>query len=101
MRKREASSILSPVIAQRLWPVLIALLCICADRASAQEERAIGNFAGVGVRAMGMGGAFAGVADDFTAMYWNPAGLAQMTNREVRVSFLRNGRETKSTFNGT
>ena len=48
-----------------------------------------------------MGGAFAGVADDFTAMYWNPAGLAQMSNREIRVSFLRNGRETKSTFNGT
>jgi long-subunit fatty acid transport protein len=74
---------------------------LCVPGARAQEERAIGNFAGVGVRAMGMGGAFAGVADDFTAIYWNPAGLAQMTNREVRVSFLRNGRETESTFNGT
>ena len=27
---------------------------------------------------MAMGGAFAGLADDFTAVYWNPAGLAQM-----------------------
>jgi len=30
----------------------------------------------VGVRANGMGGAFVGVADDGTAVYWNPAGLA-------------------------
>ena len=79
----------------------IALLCVWAGGAVAQEERAIDNFAGVGVRAMGMGGAFVGVADDFTAMYWNPAGLAQMQRREVQVSFLRNSRANDSIFNGT
>ena len=78
----------------------IALLCVWAGGAVAQEERAIDNFAGVGVRAMGMGGAFVGVADDFTAMYWNPAGLAQMQQREVQVSFLRNSRANDSIFNG-
>jgi len=79
----------------------IALLCMWVRGAVAQEERAIDNFAGVGVRAMGMGGAFVGVADDFTAMYWNPAGLAQMQQREVQVSFLRNSRANDSIFNGT
>ena len=79
----------------------IALLCVWGRGAVAQEERAIDNFAGVGVRAMGMGGAFVGVADDFTAMYWNPAGLAQMQQREVQVSFLRNSRANDSVFNGT
>ena len=79
----------------------IALLCVWVGGAVAQEERAIDNFAGVGVRAMGMGGAFVGVADDFTAMYWNPAGLAQMQRREVQVSFLRNSRANDSIFNGT
>ncbi len=79
----------------------IALLCVWVRGAVAQEERAIDNFAGVGVRAMGMGGAFVGVADDFTAMYWNPAGLAQMQQREVQVSLLRNSRANDSVFNGT
>ena len=79
----------------------VALLCVWGSGAVAQEERAIDNFAGVGVRAMGMGGAFVGVADDFTAMYWNPAGLAQMQRREVQVSFLRNSRSNDSIFNGT
>ena len=79
----------------------IALLCVWVGGAAAQEERAIDNFAGVGVRAMGMGGAFVGVADDFTAMYWNPAGLAQMQRREVQVSLLRNSRANDSVFNGT
>ena len=30
----------------------------------------------IGTRAQGMGGAFVGVADDASAVYWNPAGLA-------------------------
>jgi hypothetical protein len=34
----------------------------------------------MGTRGFGMGGAFAGVADDATAAYWNPAGLAKVTS---------------------
>ena len=34
------------------------------------------SFEVLGTRAAGMGGAFVGVADDATAVYWNPAGLA-------------------------
>ncbi len=55
----------------------------------------------VGDRAMGLGGAFGGVADDSSALYYNPAGLAyapsstlssavnafQYTNREYRNLF--------------
>lgn len=33
---------------------------------------------GVGARAFAMGGAYTAVADDATAVYWNPAGLAMM-----------------------
>ncbi|MCK4533016.1 outer membrane protein transport protein [bacterium] len=33
---------------------------------------------GLGIRANSMGGAFIAMADDWTAGYWNPAGLAQL-----------------------
>ena len=64
----------------------------------AQEERAIGNFAGVGARAMGMGGAYVGVADDFTAIFWNPAGLVQKDHYEILVAFSRNSRDSEVAF---
>ncbi|HKQ19640.1 MAG TPA: PorV/PorQ family protein [Candidatus Eisenbacteria bacterium] len=38
---------------------------------------------GVGARALGMGSAFVGLADDGTAAYWNPAGLATLERREA------------------
>ena len=34
----------------------------------------------LGSRVLGMGGAFIGTADDWTAIYWNPAGLTQQEN---------------------
>jgi long-subunit fatty acid transport protein len=41
---------------------------------------------GAGARAMGMGGAFAAVADDATASTWNPAGLTQCERPEASLS---------------
>ncbi|MCB2198370.1 outer membrane protein transport protein [bacterium] len=38
------------------------------------------NLAGVGAKALGMSGAFRGISDDWSAMYWNPAGLAGQDN---------------------
>ena len=37
----------------------------------------------VGARALGMGGAFVGIADDASAMYWNPGGLARLAQGEA------------------
>ncbi|HJP29836.1 MAG: outer membrane protein transport protein [Candidatus Latescibacteria bacterium] len=79
------------------WPLMTFLVLLLAAAAVAQEESAIDNFAGLGVRAMGMGGAYTGVADDFTAVFWNPAGLAQMRRREVYVAFLRNAKQNVAT----
>jgi long-chain fatty acid transport protein len=39
------------------------------------------NLNGLGARPASMGGAFVGLADDFTAVFWNPAGLALLTDR--------------------
>jgi hypothetical protein len=44
------------------------------------------TFGGVGARAEGMGGAFVAVADDATAVYWNPAGIATGATFDLQVS---------------
>jgi len=38
---------------------------------------------GSGARAVGMGETFAALADDASATHWNPAGLSQLTRREL------------------
>ncbi len=50
--------------------LLIAVLLFATDAAT--QSRVIH----MGARAASMGGAFTGVADDSTAFYWNPAGIA-------------------------
>ena len=42
---------------------------------------------GVGVRPMGMGGAYTAVADDGNAVMWNSAGLAQIKKQEVTLAY--------------
>ena len=44
----------------------------------------------VGARAMGMGGAFVGLADDAEATYYNPAGMAFLPCANVTMSFAAN-----------
>lgn len=46
-----------------------------------------GGFAlsGVSSKAIGMGGAFRGLADNWSAAYWNPAGLAQLEESEFNL----------------
>lgn len=38
---------------------------------------------GVGARAVGMGGAFVAVADDASALYWNPGGISRLQSKEI------------------
>lgn len=44
---------------------------------------------GTGSRAAGMGGAFAGVCDNVEAIYWNPAGLAQLKDKEFGLTYMQ------------
>lgn len=43
------------------------------------------TFQGKGSKAMAMGGAFIGLADDSSALYWNPAGLTQLDEQSLSV----------------
>jgi long-subunit fatty acid transport protein len=62
------------------------------------EEVAIGNTFGLGARTMGMGGAFLAVADDFTSLYWNPAGLAQIRKFELYGSLSHSEQRVDTKF---
>jgi len=44
------------------------------------------NLNGLGARAISMGGAFVGLADDYSAVFWNPAGIAFFKNKTLGVS---------------
>ena len=54
-----------------------------------QEVTKVGTTGGkflsipVGARAVGMGGAFVAVANDASAMYWNPAGIGRLSQSEA------------------
>lgn len=56
------------------------------------------TFGGVGTRAEGMGGAFVAVADDASATYWNPAGIATGALFDLQVS---KGRDADLFFGAT
>ena len=51
----------------------------------AEQSRTAFTVQGAGARAMGTGGAFIAVADDATAVSYNPAGLAQLLRPEVSL----------------
>ncbi|MCK4223639.1 MAG: hypothetical protein KAX39_00565 [candidate division Zixibacteria bacterium] len=74
---------------KRMGIIIAVLFCWFFQNAHAQEweqpdvnEPSAGNFFGVSARAMGMGGAYIAVANDATALVYNPAGLAQVKRIE-------------------
>lgn len=73
------------------------IVCLSWVVLSAGLESLSASFAGhtgasilsvpVGARATGMGGAFTAVADDVSALYWNPAGLVQIEERQFQTAY--------------
>lgn len=61
----------------RLLLCCLALIAVCALPSMGQL--------GVGTRAIGMGGAFTAIADDASAPYWNPAGLAKVKKFQFQL----------------
>jgi hypothetical protein len=54
----------------------------------------------VGIRAQGMGGAFVAVADDATATWWNPAGLATGPLFDALIEYSRLRTSPQTSVNG-
>jgi long-subunit fatty acid transport protein len=77
------------------WELLVIIIALCC----LLSAPAYGVFTKLGMagmpflklgvgRATGMGDAFVAIADDASASYWNPAGLALLKNREVILNHI-------------
>ena len=53
---------------------------------------------GVGARSLGMGNAYTGVANDYSAIYWNPAGLVQLEHGEFSIGLSNLNYKNSSSF---
>jgi hypothetical protein len=70
---------------------LPALLMISAStqcRSEVEFDKLNGSDLGMGIgaRAIGMAGAFVSIADDASAIFWNPSGLTQVKNSQIFLS---------------
>ncbi len=87
-----------------LWmSILLAVMVgICQQYGSAQFKEdalrlAMPGF-GVGARSLGLGNAYTGVASDYSALFWNPAGLAQARYGEFSFGLSYQTNNDQSTF---
>lgn len=86
---------------------ILSLLLLTAfyGTATAQSaEEAVGlvqSENGFGIRAAGMGNAYTGLANDYSAIYWNPAGLAQIEFGNISASLLHNNLENSIDYFNT
>ena len=82
---RVASGVSRPVKQQRPALVVLFAALAVAGAALAQETPATFefSFSNPGARSLGLGGAFAALADDATAAFANPAGLVQLLRPEI------------------
>ena len=65
---------------RRLLAIALALLATGADATSSRQQT-------LGARAIAMGGAFAAVASDASAVHWNPAALATLQRQELGFGY--------------
>lgn len=89
----------------------VAMALLAGASASAQTSLQVPlqfDFLNPGAKSLAMGGAFAGLADDATATLANPAGLIQLSQREISIEgrftaintpFLQGGRISGQIFN--
>ncbi len=83
-----------------IWTTILVFLIALTVQAQTSEEAVnlMEDQTGIGIRAAGMGNAYTGVADDYSAVYWNPAGLAQIRQGQFYVSLQNLNYEDKATY---
>jgi long-subunit fatty acid transport protein len=82
--------------------IIPALLLVSLLSAQSPEEAVDFYYSqeGIGTKAQAMGNAFTGVADDYSAIYWNPAGLTQLYESEIYGDLYHLNFQNEATFKG-
>ncbi len=82
--------------------ILIMLLLSISFTAMAQYPEDVLRLStpgvGVGARSFGLGMSYTGVANDFSALYWNPAGLGQLKMNEFSFGMSQLGYDNTGTL---
>ncbi|MEK7275328.1 MAG: PorV/PorQ family protein, partial [Candidatus Desantisbacteria bacterium] len=69
-----------------LWLIMLSMITAINDAYAKHNTGAKCLTFGIGARASGMGEAMGAVADDVSAMYWNPAGLGFIKDMQVMTA---------------
>ncbi len=72
------------VIISAIVLLLIPAVVFAFDKAGQQAMQFLEI--GMGARATGMGGAYVATADDAISLYWNPAGIAELHEKEQKLA---------------
>lgn len=83
--------------------ILLFILVFCGQLLAQSAEEAVDllyDQQGFGLRAAAMGNAYNAVADDYSAIYWNPAGLAQIHSGEIYASLYNHSFNNSATMLG-
>jgi long-chain fatty acid transport protein len=90
---------------KKVIAAVIGILClvVAANAQKSIPERLLlttGQYVGTGARAMGLAGTYTGIADDYSSVWWNPAGLAQIKRIELQGSLSRSSYGNKTEYYG-
>lgn len=80
--------------------MILGLTFMVQAQTPEEAVRFMENQDGVGVKAMALGNAFTAVADDYSAIYWNPAGLASISRSELAGDLSYFNFNNEATFAG-
>ena len=79
--------------------IAMALLCVSGVRAEAASGASFLKI-GVGARAVGLASAYTALADDVTALHWNPAGLSRLGSKQLAATHAELYADTRYDFFG-
>jgi long-chain fatty acid transport protein len=92
----KTNALFRPSLTRILITVLVTVLiaALAPDRLRAQDF----SFHETSARAAGLGGAFTARADDATALFYNPAGLAFLSGFRVKTNIMFGQRQTSASW---